>query len=148
MSKFHLAQINIAHLKAPIDDPLIADFVADLDRINLLAEQSEGFIWRLEDEAGNATSFNPYDNPNYIINMSVWRDVSSLKDFVYKSNHVEVYMKRAQWFHSMDKAHMALWWIPSDHTPTLEEAVEKLALIDKIGNSKDAFTFRKIYEHN
>ncbi|MFT4567842.1 MAG: hypothetical protein ACI9FN_002810 [Saprospiraceae bacterium] len=146
MPAYHLAQINIAHLKAPIDDPLIADFVADLDRINYLAEQSDGFIWRLMDEVGNATSYNLYNDPSYIINMSVWRDVKALKTFVYKSDHVNVYMKRVEWFHPMKRAHMALWWVSIRHEPTLDEAVEKLNLIDRIGTSKDAFTFRNIYE--
>ena len=146
MPAYHLAQINIAHLKAPIDDPMIADFVSDLDRINLLAEQSKGFIWRLKDEAGDATSFNPYNDPSYIINMSVWSDVSALKDFVYRSDHLNVYLKRANWFHPMPNAHMGLWWIPIDHIPTIDEAVEKLDLIDRIGISQDAFTFRKTYD--
>ena len=145
MSAYHLAQINIAHLKAPTDDPIIADFVADLDNINQLAEQSEGFVWRLKDETGDATSFNPYDDPSYIINMSVWQDTEVLKEFVYGSNHVQIYMKRAQWCHSMDKAHMTLWWIPTGHTLSLAEAIERLALIDKVGNSKEAFTFKKTY---
>ncbi len=111
MSSYHLAQINIAHLKAPIDDPLLADFVADLDRVNHIADQSEGFIWRLKDQVGNATSYNPYNDLSYIINMSVWRDTEALKAFIYRSDHLDVYLKRAKWFHPMEKAHMALWWI-------------------------------------
>lgn len=50
MSRYRLAQLNIATLKAPLDSPLLADFVANLDRINRLAEQSPGFEWRLQDE--------------------------------------------------------------------------------------------------
>lgn len=53
---FHLAQLNIARMLAPIDSPVMADFVANLDRINQLAEKSDGFVWRLKDDTNNATS--------------------------------------------------------------------------------------------
>lgn len=146
MPNYYLAQINIAHLKAPIDDPLIADFVADLDRINLIAEKSDGFIWRLKDDEGNATSFNPYDNPDYIINISVWQNVNALKEFVYNSGHLEVFMKRVQWFHKMNGPHMALWWVPINHMPTVEESVAKLELLKNEGPSDQVFTFRDQFD--
>lgn len=108
MENYQLAQINIAKLVSPIDSPPIADFVADLDRINLLAERSKGFIWRLKDETGNATHINPFNDALLIVNISVWESVEDLKQFVYRSDHVEVYIKRAKWFEKMPEAYTAL----------------------------------------
>jgi hypothetical protein len=141
---FHLAQINIAKLIAPIDDPLIADFVAQLDTVNALAEQSKGFVWRLKDDSNNATSINSFDDPLIIVNMSVWESVEDLKNFAYKSSHVEVFAQRERWFVKMPEAHMALWWIAEGHQPTAEEGKERLLHLRTHGDTSHAFSFRKI----
>ena len=73
----HLAQVNIAWLRAPIDDPLLADFVARLDEVNALADADPGFVWRLQTEAGNATAIRPYEDDRILFNMSVWRTLGS-----------------------------------------------------------------------
>src|SRR5919108_4052308 len=59
---WHVAQVNIGRLRAPVDDPLVADFVAGLDRINALADGAPGFVWRLQTEDGNATAIRPVDD--------------------------------------------------------------------------------------
>ena len=82
MPRHQLAQLNIAELKAPIDSPELEDFVDNLDRINALAESSPGFVWRLTGEGNDATSLRPLGE-KIIVNMSVWQNVSSLRDFVY-----------------------------------------------------------------
>ncbi|MDJ0645698.1 MAG: DUF3291 domain-containing protein [Flavobacteriaceae bacterium] len=144
--KFQLAQINIARLLKPIDHPQIADFVNQLDEINALAERSKGFIWRLKDEdSGNAVGINPYNDPNIIINMSVWQDIDSLKNYVYKSDHVKVFMRRKEWFEKPVKPHMALWWIETNKFPTALDGKQRLEYLDLHGNSPQAFTFSKIY---
>ncbi len=56
MSKYNLAQINIARMLAPIEGPVMVDFVNNLDRINALAEKRKGFKWRLKGEENNATT--------------------------------------------------------------------------------------------
>ena len=140
--KYHLAQLNIAIMKYPIDDPGMADFVARLDEINALAEASPGFVWRLKDESGNATNLNPFDNPMYLINMSVWESIEQLKHYTYKSAHVEVMRLRKQWFHLMKEAHYVLWWIQAGQTPTLEEAKLRLEKLQKEGPSREAFDFK------
>ena len=108
----HLAQVNIARLLAPIDDPRLADFVAQLDSINALAEQSPGFVWRLKTEAGNATDVVFNDDPFVIVNMSVWESVESLRDYTYSSKHIEVFRRRAEWFEKPAKPTYCLWWAP------------------------------------
>jgi Domain of unknown function (DUF3291) len=142
----YLAQINIARLLEPIDSPLLADFVADLNRINGIAEQSPGFVWRLKDEnSNNATSINPFNDNSIIVNMSVWESVEVLKQFVYKSGHIEVYLKRAKWFERMDKAHMALWWVKNGEMPTAEEGRDRLIYLQTHGDTAHTFSFRHIF---
>ncbi len=143
--EYHLAQINIAKLLKPIDHPQIADFVNQLDEINALAEQHKGFIWRLkDDESNDATSINPFKEPDMIVNMSVWENVDSLKEYVYDSGHVNVFIRRKEWFEKPTKAHMALWWIEKGKLPTVEEGKQRIEYLQEHGNSKHAFTFREI----
>jgi Domain of unknown function (DUF3291) len=143
--KFQLAQINIAKLLAPIDSPLLADFVADLDKINAIAESSKGFVWRLKDETGNATDFNPFQDETLIVNMSVWESVEDLKNFAYRTEHVEVFMKRAKWFERPTSAHMALWWIPENVFPTAETGRDRLFHLREFGESLTAFSFKNVF---
>jgi hypothetical protein len=145
MQTQQLAQINIAKLLAPIDDPLIADFVADLDRINALAEGSPGFVWRLKDDNNNATSFNPFQDPLIIVNISVWENLESLKNFAYRSDHLEVFMKRVKWFERMQTEHLALWWIEAGQFPSAEEAKDRLLYLREHGPSAQAFNFGKTF---
>ena len=120
MSNYELAQLNIASLKAPIDSPILADFVANLDRINLLADASDGFRWRLETEEGNATSLRPFGD-DVIVNMSVWRDLDALRNYVHHSAHVEIMKRRREWFAHAPQAYAVLWWVPSGHRPSTGE---------------------------
>ncbi len=143
-----LAQINIAKLKAPIDSPLLADFAAQLDHVNAMAESSQGFVWRLKDETGNATNLSstaPW-GAEYIVNMSVWQDVDSLKNFAYQqSNHVGVLRRRNEWFDQMSGPHLALWWLHDDQRPTLLDAKRRLDHLEAQGESEYAFNFKKSF---
>ena len=118
MSRYQLAQVNIATLKAPLDSPVLKDFVDNLDRVNALAEGSEGFIWRLKGEGNDATALRPFGE-DIIVNMSVWRDVDSLRKFAYgNAVHVEILKRKREWFTRMKDAYMVLWWVPAGHQPT------------------------------
>ena len=146
MSAWHLAQFNIGIIRAPIDSTVMAEFVANLDRINALAERSPGFVWRLQTEEGNATAIRPYPaNKNMAVNLSVWTDADSLRRFVFQSAHVEIMRRRAEWFLKMDEAFLVLWWVPKGHRPPIEEAKAKLELLRRKGATPDAFTFRQAY---
>lgn len=144
VSKYDLAQLNIALLNAPIESPELADFVDNLDRINTLAETSPGYVWRLQTEGGDATDIRPLGD-EYIVNLTVWEDVDSLYNYVYKSAHVEIMKRRREWFERMREAYMVMWWVPAGHRPTIEEAMAKLQILRKNGPSLDAFTFKKPY---
>ena len=143
MAAFDLAQMNVARLKAPLDSPQLADFVGALDRINALADGSPGFVWRLQDDSGNATALSPMGE-DIIINLSVWQDPESLQAFVYRSDHVGVMRRRREWFEKMD-LYLVLWWVPHGHRPTAQEGVERLNLLRERGPAAEAFTFGKMF---
>ncbi|MEA5137554.1 DUF3291 domain-containing protein [Arcicella rigui] len=146
MKKKLLAQLNISRMiSANIQDPLMADFVAQLDRINQLAESSKGFVWRLKDEGGNATSIQPFDDERIIVNMSVWESMDDLMEYVFKSAHSAVMRDRNKWFEKFGKASTVFWYIDEGHTPSLEEAKERLEYLQKNGASEYAFDFKNKY---
>ncbi len=143
MSKYHLAEINIAKMKGvTINDPIMKEFVDNLDLVNTLAENSEGFVWRLKDDSYNATNLNPYDDEKIIVNVSVWENIETLENYMYKTFHSEFLRRRKEWFQKFGKAATAMWWIPKGHIPTLEEAVEKLDYLQKNGPSELVFDFK------
>lgn len=137
-----LAQVNIAEMLAPINDPIMEDFVNNLDRINALAEKSKGFVWRLTGEKDNATAITVFDNLFLIINMSVWNDIESLFDFTYNTAHVEIMKRKKEWFHKLPRMHMAFWYIENGHQPTPEEAKERLYYLQEHGETPYAFSFK------
>jgi hypothetical protein len=145
MSVYELAQLNIGIIREPMDSPVMAEFAANLQRINALAEASPGFVWRLQTEAGDATALRPFENENMLLNMSVWRDVESLNRYVYSSAHVEIMRRRREWFERMRDAFLVLWWVPTGHRPTVAEAVGKLEILRSKGPSPEAFTFRQAF---
>lgn len=144
--KFQLAQINIAKMKGvDINDPIMQEFVYNLDRVNELAEKSEGFVWRLKDENNNATNLNPYNDVQIIINISVWESIESLEQYVFKSFHTEFLKRRKEWFFKYGKAATAMWWIEAGKYPSVEEAVAKLAYLQEHGASEMVFDFKNKY---
>ena len=145
MSNYHLAQINIGELKAPLDSPELKPFVDNLDAVNALAEGSPGFVWRLKGDGNDATSMRPFGE-NVIVNMSVWKDVDSLRGFTYANrDHVAIMKRRREFFSRMGKAYMVLWWVPAGHRPTVAEAGQRLELLRQKGPTPDAFTFAEAF---
>ena len=140
--RWHLAQVNIARLAHAHDDPALAPFFAELDRINALADATPGFVWRLKGDGNNSMDVRPTPDPRVAINMSVWRDAESLFDFVYRSAHTPVMAQRRQWFAHWDGAYQALWWIPAGHIPSVDEALGKIWLLERWGATPHAFTFK------
>lgn len=141
-----LAEINIARLTHDIDHPAVAEFTDNLDRINAIADRMDGFIWRYEDDSGNATDTQIADDPRMIVNFSVWRDVQALEGFVWGTLHKHFYAKRDQWFHAMDKMHFAMWWIEDGTHPSVEDAVARLEYLQKHGPGEHAFGWEHLTE--
>ena len=143
VSQYHLAQYNIAWVVAALDAPPMADFMAGLERINRLAEQSLGFVWRHQTADGDSTAIRVRDDDRIIINFSVWESVEALFDYAFHSDHTAYYRRRAEWFTHEDQPYAVLWWVPAGHEPTVEEAEERLAMLARAGPGADAFTFKK-----
>jgi len=141
--QYQLAEINIATFRVPMADPVNADFIANLDRVNALAEGAPGFVWRLVGEGNNALDIQAFDNPNTAVNMSVWTDLDALAKFVYRNEgHREIMRRRKEWFDRME-IHMALWWVAKGHRPTIAEGKERLETLSRVGPSAQAFLFNK-----
>ena len=141
-SAYQLAQLNIGRLLAPIDSPQLADFVANLDRINALADEAPGFVWRLQTEEGNATSIGGFGE-DYIVNLSVWQDIESLHNYVYQTAHAQIMSRRKEWFARMDEAYTVLWWVPAGHEPDIPESRGRLNELRTHGPTERAFTFKR-----
>jgi hypothetical protein len=142
---YHLAQVNIARMLAPLDSPVMAEFVAQLPAVNALADGSPGFVWRLETAEGDATAIRAYDDPRILFNLSVWESIQALKDFTYASGHLGPLRNRGQWFEQPTQAHFALWWIPAGHIPSVEEAVDRLEFRRAHGDTAVSFSFAGPY---
>ncbi len=138
----HIAQVNVARALEPLDSPLLADFVAALAPVNALADASPGFVWRLQTEDGDATAVRSDDDPQVIVNLSVWASLEALWAFVYGGPHVGVMQRRRAWFERPVETHLALWWIPPGTTPTVAEAVARLAEHRRNGPAAGAFDFK------
>jgi hypothetical protein len=141
--QYQLAEINIATFRVPASDPVNASFIAQLDRVNASAEGAPGFVWRLVGEGNDAMDIRAFDNPNILINMSVWKDVEALASFVYRSEaHREIMRRRREWFDRMH-FHLALWWVEAGHRPTIAEGKARLEMLSRLGPSAHAFLFNK-----
>lgn len=143
MSEYHLAHLNVALLKAPYESPVMAEFIDNLEPINALADASQGFVWRLPDEIDDS-AIHPFAE-NILVNLSVWQDVASLKDFVFRTAHAGFLKRRQEWFDPQPEKTMVLWWVPAGHIPTEVEAEEKLQLIRREGPTLEAFNFREVF---
>jgi Domain of unknown function (DUF3291) len=143
MTRWQIAQVNVATALYPLDDAGMAEFIGLLDQVNALAEASPGFVWRLKSDQGNATDLKLSDDAKFIVNMSVWQSVEALFDFAYRSAHREVMAKRRQWFVPPSGAYQALWWVRAGEFPTGEQGLERLRHLDRHGPTDFAFTFKR-----
>ncbi|MCD2191622.1 DUF3291 domain-containing protein [Actinomycetospora soli] len=143
MGHFELAQVNVATPSTPLSSPELAWFTDALDAVNTVADAAPGFRWRLQSEAGDATSLRVFDDDDMIINMSVWASLEALADFVYRDpTHVAVLRQRRKSFPPLAEAHQTLWWVPAGHRPSITEAEERLCWLRDHGPTSYAFTFK------
>jgi Domain of unknown function (DUF3291) len=143
MAEYEPAQLNIGRIVAPLDSPQLSGFVARLAEINAVADGAPGFVWRFQTEDGNATGLRAFEDDLILVNFSVWESVESLQAFVYRTLHAEVLRNRGQWFERMKQPFTVLWWVPSGHRPTVEEAIERLEHLRRHGPTVRAFTFQR-----
>ncbi len=145
----HLAELNIGRLLAPTNDPRVADFMTNLDRINGLGKRMPGFVWMMEGSGepgtGNTETWIGGD-PQFVSNLSVWEDAEALETFVWGTIHKQFYDRKAEWFEVMGDQHFVMWWIDAGHKPTLNEALERLEHLKTHGNSDHAFDWSHLKE--
>ncbi|MGO4291029.1 DUF3291 domain-containing protein [Chitinophaga sp. RAB17] len=144
---YHIAQINIGRVLAPMDSPVMSTFVERLDDINALADNSEGFVWRLKDDNNNASSIRVFEDDTLIVNMSVWKDIDTLYAYTYQTAHTEILKRRKEWFEKMGEMQLALWYVPQGHVPTVAEAEERLTYLRENGPTPYAFTFKQRFSY-
>ncbi len=142
MKQYHIAQLNTSHMREPLDRPVMAGFAQQLDAINAVADAHPGFIWRLTGEDPNDPAILSLGE-NRLINISVWRDIASLSDYAYRSEHAVALRRRTDWFFPQTRASLVLWWVEAGTLPTIEQAVERLAQLREQGPSPRAFSFRE-----
>jgi hypothetical protein len=145
---WELAQVNIARLRAPLDHPMLARFVAALEPVNALADAAPGFRWRLATEDGDATAVRAFAwdagaSAGVLVNLTVWESVEALAAFAFAGRHREVMRARREWFEPMRDAYAALWWVPAGVRPTTDDAEERLRHLRRHGPTPWAFTLRE-----
>ena len=138
----HLAQLNIAKAKYPLDSPQLQEFVDNLVPVNEIADKSEGFIWRLQDDSGDATNIQAFSDPNIIVNMSTWTSTDALKNFMFRTHHRDFLRRKSEWFENIPQDSYVLWWVSQGHVPTIAEGLQRLDYLRVNTDSPYAFTFK------
>lgn len=147
-SGYHLAEFNIGTLRYDWDDPRVADFADNIDRVNSIAARSPGFVWRLSDEDMEAAQQDAAGvlggNPRTASTLSIWRDVASLEQFVWNTVHKQFYDRKAEWYDPDQGLRLVMWWVPQGHHPTIVEAKQRLDHLAAHGDSDTAFGWRHL----
>jgi hypothetical protein len=141
MSILHLAQVNIAKRLASLDDPIMQDFINNVDKINAIADKSIGFKWRMQDEDKDEAVV-VFQDDTLVINISVWESLESLFNYTYNSGHIEVFKRKKEWFSKLNMMHMALWYVPEGYEPTFQDAKDRLDYLNSNGDTPYAFSFK------
>ncbi len=145
--QYHLAQANISKFNAPLEAASMKEFVDFLEPVNRFAEESPGFVWRLKDGQGRSASYieTPFKEELLAINISVWEDIPSFKDFVYGTVHSYFLRNKKKWFDLKGPSAFVMWWIPQGELPTLAMAKDKIDLLEKQGETPEAFSMKSLY---
>lgn len=141
-SGHYLAELNIGRLRSPTNDPRVAEFMNALDRVNGMGKRMPGFVWMMEGPGAPGTGNTDAKiegDPQFVSKLTVWENVVTLENFVWNTVHRAIYERRQEWFEVLGKMHFVMWWVPVGHKPTLDEALAKLALKQKNGDSDEAF---------
>lgn len=137
-----LAQVNLARLRFALDSVQAREFVAAVDRINRIAEQAPGFVWRHRTADAHPSAAAETGDPLMVINLSVWESYEHLHAYVYRSPHGHYVRRRDEWFDRIPTPATALWWVPAGRQPTPAEALARLRQLRAYGPAPQAFTVR------
>ena len=144
----YIAEFNWGVLKADWEDPLVAEFVDNLDRVEAIADRFPGFIWRLPPEEmehqqiGQNSPIDWADNVRVASTLSVWDSIDALKAYVYKGVHGQFFDKGGQWFNGVEGwPRLVLWNVDVNERPSVAEAVVRLKYLKENGPTDFAFDF-------
>ena len=138
---FHIAQLNVARARAPLEDPRMARFVSQLEEMYAEAERSPGFVWRLRPEDVPPRARAAAD-PRLFITLSVWETIEALHSYVYRSAHSAPLRERGEWFEQPGGPNLVLWWVERGRLPGVEQGLARLKRLALKGPTPLAFTFR------
>lgn len=143
MPDYHIAQYNLARMRASLGDPIMAEFAANMQRIDEIGEHAPGFVWIFKDDDDKVLSLRPYDDDLIIVNLTVWETIDALFEFTYRSEHTDFFRRRLEWFSKTPPPVFVLWWIEAGQIPTIEQATLRLDYLRQHGPTPYAFTFKK-----
>lgn len=151
--EYHLAQANIARMRGEASALVMQGLVSRIGEMNQLAEKSPGFVWRLPGSEATSEALAvfkdycvPFEPDRIFYNLSVWNSVEDLRQYTHKTVHSEMMRGKQNWLEQFDRAHLAMWWIPAGHKPTIAESEERLRRVSEMGESEFAFTFKRLFE--
>ena len=133
-------------MRYPFEDPRMAGMRDEIDRINKLGDRSPGFVWRFETVAGDATDVRVLDDPRILFNLTIWETVADLRRYVYRSEHVEFFRRRREWFLPPPREPVALWWVPEGERPGVDVAMARIERLWRNGPSPEAFNLKQVYD--
>ena len=154
----HLCLFTSSVLLGPLASEQSRPFVQAIPETYAAAEQAPGFVWRppptetILDEIGTPKrgaygaipSF--YEDPDRVVQtLSVWTDLPSAWNYVYRGMHLSALKQRAEWMEKPVRAQYVLWWTPIGAIPTDSDGVQRLELLDQAGPTPEAFTFREAF---
>jgi hypothetical protein len=142
---WNLAELNIAKMKFEPESPEMQDFNDAIDSVNALADASAGFVWRLQSDGVNPQEDLVFDDPTWLVNLTVWENLDALMAFIRTDLHRSIMKRRLEWFRSIGEATMVLWWVPAGHLPSVAEAQQRLEALRIYGPSSQAFGFSEVF---
>ena len=150
----HLAEFNIGTLKYDWEDPRVADFLNNLDRIYALAARSPGYVWHLDGDAMEAEQLDADGvlggNPRTASTLSVWENPEALEHFTFNTLHKQFYDRKTEWYDDAEQGwgghRLVMWWVPEGHHPDINEAAARLDHLVRNGDTDHAFGWAHLKE--
>ena len=141
-----LAQVNVARLRGPLDSPEMSGLRNGLSDVFWLAEKDPGFVWRHPPGDDGPLILRELDGLEVVVTLSVWTDFAALQRYVYRTAHGLFMQRRQRWFEPVGGFTTAMWWVPEDERPSVDEGLARLRLLRELGPSPQAFSLRRQFD--
>ncbi len=154
----HICLFTSSVLLGPLASEQSKPFAQAIPETYGAAEQAAGFVWRappadfIFDDAGSpkrvayvATPSFYEDRDRVVQTLSVWSDLPSAWNYVYRGTHLAALKQRADWMEKPVRAQYVLWWAAVGALPTHVDGVQRIELLDQTGPTSAAFNFRNAF---